>query len=89
MQRSQQHPSWFQSIAAVGLLGGFLSGGAAGVAGAAAVGTGVGTALASKTGQRIVAGQSGLQTAIRNNPKTTLQTSQLLGRMMVEEQTKE
>lgn len=89
VQRSQQHPSWFQSIAAVGLLGGFLSGGAAGVAGAAAVGTGVGTALASKTGQRIVAGQSGLQTAIRNNPKTTLQTSQLLGRMMVEEQTKE
>ena len=89
VQRSQQHPSWFQSIAAVGLLGGFLSGGAAGVAGAAAVGTGVGAALASKTGQRIVAGQSGVQKAIRNNPKTTLQTSQLLGRMMVEEQTKE
>lgn len=88
-QRSQRNPSWFQSIAAVGLLGGFFVGGVGGAAGAAAIGTGVGAALASKTGQRAVAGQTGLQTAMRNNPQTTLQTSQLLGRVMAEEQVKE
>jgi len=84
-QRSQRNPSWFQSIAAVGLLGGFLVGGTGGAVGAAAIGTGVGGALGSKTGQRFVAGQTGLQTAMRNNPKNTLQTSQLLSRVMAEQ----
>lgn len=84
-QRSQRNPSWFQSIAAVGLLGGFVAGGAGGVATAAAVGTGAGAALASKTGQRLVAGQTGAQKAMRNNPQTMLQTSQLLGRVMAEQ----
>jgi len=84
-QRSQKHPSWFQSIAAVGLLGGFLTGGAAGVAGAAAIGTGVGAGLASKTGQRLVAGQTGGQKFLRDNTKQTLQSSRLLGRVMAED----
>lgn len=84
-QRSQRNPSWFQSIAAVGLLGGFVAGGAGGVATAAAVGTGAGAALASKTGQRLVAGQTGAQKAMRNNPQAMLQTSQLLGRVMAEQ----
>lgn len=84
-QRTQRNPSWFQSIAAVGLLGGFVAGGVGGVGAAAAVGTGVGAALASRTGQRVVAGQTGLQTAIRNNPQNMLQTSQLLGRVMAEQ----
>ena len=85
-QRTQKNPSWFQSIAAVGLLGGFFAGGAAGVAGAAAIGTGIGAGLATKTGQRMVAGQTGVQKAIRNNTGNTLQTSKLLGRLMAETQ---
>ena len=84
-QRSQRNPSWFQSIAAVGLLGGFVAGGAGGVATAAAVGTGVGAGLATKTGQRLVAGQTGMQKAMRNNSQNMLQTSQLLGRVMAEQ----
>jgi hypothetical protein len=84
-QRTQRNPSWFQSIAAVGLLGGFVSGGLGGVGAAAAIGTGAGAMLASKTGQRMVAGQTGVQTAMRNNPKNTLQTSRLLGRVMADQ----
>lgn len=84
-QRTQRNPSWFQSIAAVGLLGGFVSGGLGGVGAAAAIGTGAGSMLASKTGQRMVAGQTGVQTAMRSNPKNTLQTSRLLGRVMAEQ----
>jgi hypothetical protein len=84
-QRTQRNPSWFQSIAAVGLLGGFVSGGVGGVGAAAVMGTGAGAMLASKTGQRMVAGQTGVQTAMRNNPQNMLQTSQLLGRVMAEQ----
>lgn len=68
------------------MLGGFFAGGAAGVVGAAAIGTGIGAGLATKTGQRMVAGQTGVQKAIRNNTENTLQTSKLLGRLMAETQ---
>ena len=66
------------------MLGGFFAVGAAGVVGAAAIGTGIGAGLATKTGQRMVAGQTGVQKAIRNNTENTLQTSKLLGRLMAE-----
>lgn len=86
-QRSQRNPSWFQSIAAVGLLGGLALGGVTGAAGAALGGTLIGGALGTKTGQRFVAGQTGMQTALRNNKQTALQTSQLLSRVMADEAT--
>ncbi len=88
-QRSQKNPSWFQSIAAVGLLGGLITGGGAGVIAVAAVGTGAGLGLATKGGQKFVAGQTGVQNTLRNNPQVGLQTSKLLGRIMGEEQVKE
>lgn len=84
-QRSQRQPSWFQSIAAVGLLGSFLVGGTAGVGVATAVGVGVPAGLASRTGQKIVAGQTGVQTSIRNNMPQVLEGSRLLSRVMAEQ----
>jgi hypothetical protein len=84
-QRSQRNPSWFQSIAAVGLLGSFLVGGGAGVGVATAVGVGVPAALASRTGQKFVAGQTGLQQGIRSNMPEVLEGSRLLSRVMAEQ----
>jgi len=84
-QRSQRNPSWFQSIAAVGLLGSFLVGGGAGVGAATAVGVGVPAALASRTGQKFVAGQTGVQQGIRSKMPQVLEGSRLLGRVMAEQ----
>lgn len=88
-QRSQRNPSWFQSIAAVGLLGSFLVGGGAGVGVATAVGVGVPAALASRTGQKFVAGQTGLQQGIRSSMPQVLEGSRLLSRVMAEQAVQE
>lgn len=84
-QRSQTAPSWFQSIAATGLLGGLITGSVFGAAGGAAVGIGLGGALGTKGGQRLIAGQTGAQTAIRENIGNVLNTSRLVGNVMAQE----